>query len=472
LHEGRSFAVYAAQDDKHLWVAAERLPELRAIHDGETTLTPPASRNRPWSRDEALIELIRGRMTILGPTTASALAQSLQVENVDAALHALENEGVILRGAFTGPNEWCDRRLLARIHRYTIVRLRAEIEPVSAATFQRFLFAWQHVTPAARLTGADGLQQLIAQLDGYELAAHAWERMVLPSRLERYEPSLLDTLCLAGEVAWARLSPASSNSVVSATPIALFLRDHAEAWRSLRAESNVVLSDDAQRVLDMLRTRGASFARDLNAAEGSLAELVSAGLITSDGFAGLRALIAPSDRRPNITGRWSLLEQTTTSREEAVELQARTYLRRYGIVFRRLLAREPNAAPWRELSHVYRRLEARGEIRGGRFVHGMSGEQFALPDAIERLREIRREQCDGSLIVISAADPFNLSGIIDADERIRAAANTRIAYRDGVALSIMEGDYLRPLADTGNAPEVAMALAGRRVAATSGFVGR
>ncbi|HEX8616794.1 MAG TPA: DEAD/DEAH box helicase [Thermoanaerobaculia bacterium] len=478
LHEGRSFAVYAAQDDSRLlgvtqvWIAAERLPELRAIHDIETTLTPPASRNRTWSREDALIELIRGRMTILGPTTASALAQALQVESVDGALRALENEGVILRGAFTGPNEWCDRRLLARIHRYTIVRLRAEIEPVSAAAFQRFLFAWQHLAPAARLSGADGLQQLIAQLDGYEIAANAWERAVLPSRIERYEPSLLDMLCLGGEVAWARLSPASSNSVVSATPVALFLRDHADAWRSLRTESQVVLSDGAQRVIETLRTRGASFARDLNAAEGAIAELVSAGLITSDGFAGLRALITPADRRPNIVGRWSLLEQAATSREEAVELQARTYLRRYGIVFRRLLAREPNAAPWRELSHVYRRLEARGEIRGGRFVHGMSGEQFALPEAIERLREIRREQPDGTLLVISAADPLNLSGILDAEERIRAVANTRIAYRDGVAISVIEGDYLRPLADAGSAPEVAMALAGRRVAATSGFVGR
>ncbi|HYO79131.1 MAG TPA: hypothetical protein VE010_21890, partial [Thermoanaerobaculia bacterium] len=500
LHAGRSFAVSAAQDDTvpvssltdtgqrstarprlgqpappavPAWVAAERLPELHAIHDIETAITAPASRNREWTRDEALIELIRGRMTILGPTTADALARSLNVDNVDAALIALENEGVILRGTFSGPNEWCDRRLLARIHRYTIVRLRAEIEPVTAAAFQRFLFVWQHVAPSARLSGVDGLQQIIAQLDGYEVAANAWERTVLPARLDRYEPSLLDTLCLGGEVAWARLSSPSSTSVVSATPIALFLRDHADAWRSLRtAASNMELSENAQRLYETLRTRGASFARDLNAAEGAIGELVSAGLVTSDGFAGLRILIAPNERRPNIAGRWSLLEETSTSREEAVELQARTFLRRYGIVFRRLLDREPNAAPWRELSHIYRRLEARGEIRGGRFVHGMSGEQFALPDAIERLREIRRADTDGTLIVISAADPLNLSGIIDSADRIRAATNTRIAYRDGIAISVMEGDYLRPLSDTGAVPEVAMALAGRRVAAASGWVGR
>jgi ATP-dependent Lhr-like helicase len=461
-----------------VWIAAERLPELQAIHNVTATIAPPASRNRAWTREEALVELIRGRMTILGPTTAHALAQSLQVDNVDAALLALENEGVILRGTFSQSNEWCDRRLLARIHRYTIVRLRAEIEPVSAAAFMRFLFAWQHVTSSAHLSGIEGLQQLVAQLDGYEVAANAWERTVLPSRLDHYDPSLLDMLCLAGEVGWARVSSASSTSVVSATPIALFLRDNADAWRSLRGEgSSIALSDEAQRILETLRTRGALFARDLgnnlvnnNAAIG---ELVSAGLIASDAFAGLRALIAASnDRRPSFSGRWSVLEHAAMSHEEAVELQARTFLRRYGIVFRRLLAREPNAAPWRELSHVYRRLEARGEIRGGRFVHGMSGEQFALPDAIARMREIRREQPDGKLIVISAADPLNLSGILDAAERIRAATNTRIAYRDGVAVSVMEGDYLRPLADSGALPEVAAALAGRRVAATSGFVGR
>ncbi len=457
-----------------IWIAAERLPELQAIHNVTATIAPPASRNRAWTREEALVELIRGRMTILGPTTANALAQSLQVDSVEAALLALENEGIILRGTFSQPNEWCDRRLLARIHRYTIVRLRAEIEPVSAAAFMRFLFAWQHVTPSAHLSGIEGLQQLVAQLDGYEVAANAWERTVLPSRLDHYDPSLLDMLCLAGEVGWARVSSASSTSVVSATPIALFLRDNAEAWRSLRAEgTGIVLSEEAQRILETLRTRGALFARDLGNNEAAIGELVSAGLIASDAFAGLRALIAASnDRRPNFSGRWSVLENATMSHEEAVELQARTFLRRYGIVFRRLLAREPNAAPWRELSHVYRRLEARGEIRGGRFVHGMSGEQFALPDAIERMREIRREQPDGKLIVISAADPLNLSGILDSAERIRAATNTRIAYRDGAAVSVMEGDYLRPLADSGALPEVAAALAGRRVAATSGFVGR
>src|SRR6185436_13950436 len=450
-----------------VWITAERLPELLAVHPLRVALAAPPSRNKPWTREEALVELIRGRMTLLGPTTAAALAASLQIpeRDADAALLALESEGAVLRGSFeTRELEWCDRRLLARIHRYTLNRLRSEIEPVTAADFMRFLFAWQHATPSSRLAGVDGLQEVIAQLDGFEIAASAWERSVLPLRVQRYEPSMLDTLCLGGEVAWARMS-AASTSLVSATPIALF------GGRASRPpggqDGRPPLSDDAERILETLRTKGASFARDLGSSE-ALGELVSAGLITSDGFAGLRALIHSNERRA-LAGRWSLIE---TDAEVDVEAQARTFLRRYGIVFRRLVVREPSAAPWRELARVYRRMEARGEIRGGRFVTGMSGEQFALPDAVEKLREIRRTPPDNVLHVISAADPLNLTGILTTGERVRAVAGNRIAYRDGIAVSVMEGDYLRPLADSGTELTVAAALAGRRVAVGSGWVGR
>jgi ATP-dependent Lhr-like helicase len=472
-----------------VWIAAERLPELLAIHPSiQPAISAPPSRQKDWTREAALVELIRGRMTLLGPTTAAALARSLAIDerDVDAALLALESEGTILRGTFEtrGAQEWCDRRLLARIHRYTIHRLRAEIEPVTAADFMRFLFVWQHVAPFARLRGLEGLQAVLAQLDGFEVAASGWERSVLPARIDAYEPSLLDMLCLAGEVGWARLSPATS-TVVNATPIALFLRANGEAWQSLRDPALVeeTLSEPARAVLETLRTRGALFARELGSDE-VLGELVSAGLIASDGFAGLRALIASTHasahekRRANFAGRWSLLSPASssdgTTSDAALEAQARTLLRRYGVIFRRLLTREPNAAPWRDLARVYRRLEARGEIRGGRFVHGMSGEQFALPEAIERLREIRRSSADSRLIVISAADPLNLIGILNEDERIRAVAGTRIAYRDGIAVSVMEGEYVRPLInlDTDHAMTAAIALAGRRVAASSGFVGR
>jgi ATP-dependent Lhr-like helicase len=427
-----------------LYVTAERLPELLAIHRVETDLVPPPSRLRQWSREEALVELIRGRMTIVGPTTAQELAQTLTVptSDVDAALLTLESEGVVLRGTFTQTSlEWCDRRLLARIHRYTLNRLRAEIEPVTAVDFTRFLFAWQHLS--MKLSGLDGLRAIARQLEGYEIAANAWERYVLPARMDRYEPSMLDTLCLTGEVMWAK-------------GVVIFLREHAPAWLSVAPPIPAALSEAAQRVLDALRAHGASFLEDREA----LDEVVAAGLVTSDGFAGRQS-----------PGRWSLLPSPS---ETDIEIQARALLRRYGVVFRRLLTRESNAAPWRELARVYRRLEARGEIRGGRFVTGMSGEQFALPEAVERLREIRRTAPDGKVLVISAADPLNLIGILTAGDRVRAVAGNRIAYRDGLAVSVMEGDFLRPLTDIdpSKAIEVASALAGRRVPVTSGFVGR
>jgi len=440
-----------------IWIAAERIPELQAIHpEVQFDIAPPLSRVKEWQREDAIVEIIRGRMSLLGPTTAAELAQSvnIDVKDADAALLKLESEGAILRGSFSPREtavEWCDRRLLARIHRYTLNRLRAEIEPVTAADFMRFLFAWQHVTPPSRLTGIDGVHEVIRQLDGFEIAANAWERHVLPLRIDRYDPSLLDALCFTGEVGWARLT----------TGVALFPRAHVSAWLT---ETTPTLSDRAQHVLDLLRTRGASFIRDLGDDTEALDELVAAGLITSDGFIG---------RRPERAGRWSILI-ADTDREEAVETQARALLKRYGVIFRRLLTREPNAAPWRELARVYRRLEARGEIRGGRFVTGMSGEQFALPEAVTQLREIRRTPADGRLTVISACDPLNLIGILTTTDRIRAIAGTRIAYRDGIPVAVMEGDFLRPLDQRNDQPDIeaAAALAGRRVPVAAGFVGR
>jgi ATP-dependent Lhr-like helicase len=460
----------------NVWIAAERLPELLALHTIDTSLhAPPSRAARPWTREQALVELIRGRMSILGPTTAAEIADSLAINigEVETALLTLESEGVILRGSFeeAGRAEWCDRRLLARIHRYTLTRLRAEIEPVTAADFIRFLFAWQHVTPSAKLSGVDGLHAILGQLDGFEVAAAAWERSILPARMDRYEPALLDTLCLGGDVGWARLSSAPS-TVIAATPIALYLRENAAAWQTLRGESETVLGDTARAVLETLRQRGASFSRDIGD-EASLAELVAAGLVTSDGFAGLRALVGASNSN-RLAGRWSVLAGAELTREEAVEAQAHALLRRYGVVFRRMLTREPNAATWRELARVYRRLEARGEIRGGRFVGGMSGEQFALPEAVEKLREVRRGAPDGQVIVISAADPLNLTGIVTAGERVRAVASNRIAWRDGIPLSVMEGDYLRPLVELepAAAMDIAALLAGRRVPVAQGFVGK
>ena len=483
-----------------LIVSVERLPELRAIHADlavHASLQPPLSRlAKSWTRGDATAEVLRGRLTSAGPVTATALAGPLGIPpaETDAALLQLEADGVVLRGRFTPGEtelEWCDRTLLARIHRYTLNRLRAEIEPVSPADFMRFLFRWQHVETSSRLTGLDGLREIVATLDGYELAASAWERSVLPARLDRYEPSMLDMICLSGEAGWARLSPLQPQgspvpALVPATPIALVLRENADAWRALRPSAEEPpLGDDARQVLSMLGARGASFFGDLATASGfdadrlqqAIGALVASGLATSDGFAGLRALIwaargrpVPRNRGSRFAGRWTAIDDSSVemTRDEAVELQAWTLLRRYGVVFRRLLTRETNAAPWRELARVYRRLEARGEIRSGRFVTGMSGEQFALQDAVERLREVRRITPDGSLVIISAADPLNLAGIVTAGERIRATGRNRVIYRDGAPLATIEKGVVRELSpiDARLGADLSRALAARTVNAT------
>ena len=501
----RATRVAVPHVSRTIWVAAERLPEWQAVHPG-TRLNPivaaPLSRAaRSWTPETALVELLRGRLAILGPTTAVSLAETIgvPVHSVDEALLALESEGVVLRGSFTSPRvlEWCDRRLLARIHRYTLNRLRAEIAPVSPAEFMRFLFAWQHVGDGHQLTGADGLRAVIAQLDGLELPARTWERDVLPARLERYESSQLDTVCLTGEVGWARLS-SGPTQVVGATPIALFLRSNATHWFALRDASEerrsgrTALSDAAQRLFAHLQTRGASFAQELRAAcmvseakcREALAELVAEGLIASDGFAGLRAIATSSSERRftlDAAGRWFAMVRLKPditdqdiSRDEAVKRLAWTLLSRYGVVFRRLLTRESNAVTWRELVRVYRMLEARGDIRGGRFVRGMSGEQYALPDAVDRLRELRRSGPDETLVAITAADPLNLTGIVTLGDRIRAAASSRLVYRNGIPVMAMEGDMLRSLADADPTvqAEAAALAAGRRVPVSHGYVGR
>jgi ATP-dependent helicase Lhr and Lhr-like helicase len=513
-----------------LWAAAERLPELAAACPQLSVtggVVPPPTRAREWAREDALVELLRGRLALVGPTRADALAEPLGLtsEDVDPALRRLESEGVILRGQFrhrmphspgrrshsapgtrdsgagtshaaprTPDVEWCDRRLLARIHRYTLTRLRAEIEPVSPADFMRFLFDWQHATGRSRLTGAEGLLHVIGQLDGYELAADAWERAVLPARLDRYESAMLDMLCLTGQVGWARLSSAAGPTrLVRATPVALFVRAHARAWSGMASDADgfaplSVLSVEARALLDALRSRGASFTHELasfcerppDVVRQGLAELVSLGLVASDGFAGLRGLIANRDsvpRESQTAGRWAALVRDESSDATArdMEVRARALLGRYGVICRRLLERESRGHLWRTLVQVYRRLEARGEIRGGRFVAGLSGEQFALPEAVERLREIRRTPPDHALAVISAADPLNLAGIVTAGARVSATASTRLVYRNGVPLAALEGDYIRPLAtfEPAAAADVASALAGRRVPPiVSGFIGR
>jgi ATP-dependent Lhr-like helicase len=477
LDSGR--AAWMATASSALLVAAERLPEMKAVHPAAPVtghaVAPPSRAARGWTRNDAIVELLRGRLAMTGPATAQALARDLGIDGpaAEGALLVLEGEGVVLRGSFTpGATalEWCERRLLARIHRYTLNRLRAEIEPVSAADFMRYLFVWQHAHPSSRLSGIDGLRAVVGQLDGFEAAARSWEQSVLPGRLDRYDPGLLDALCLTGEVGWMRLSrpssgePAPRGRFISTTPVALVALDHAGAWRGPDAASphetgasDPRLSARARQMLEQLRARGALFLRELAAGGGgagsmrALGELVAAGLVTADSFAALRAMLRGERRRPDgraptvAPGRWSLAPAPAMDRDGTVEVQARALLRRYGVVFRRLLGRETGLAPWRDLARVFRRLEARGEIRGGRFVGGMSGEQFAASDAVSRLREVRRTPRDGRVVIIAADDPLNLAGLVTPGERVRAVPSLRVAYQDGVPIAALRGKRIRTL---------------------------
>jgi ATP-dependent Lhr-like helicase len=392
------------------------------------------------------IELLASRLEVLGPMTSEPTED----------LVALEGQGRILRGRFTpgtDRTQWCDRRLLARIHRYTISRLRAEIEPVGAADFMRFLAHWQHVAGEDRVQGTEGLLSVVEQLEGFELAAAAWEHDVLPNRVAHYGGELLDQLCLSGRVAWGRLTP-GSKAPLRTSPIALLLREHGSQWASPAHEAQT-LGSDALAVREALAKRGASFFHELVSAtsllpalvERGLAELAGAGIATADSFAGMRALLARQDKRRRAVetaGRWSLLP-TGTRDHEAI---ARTLLKRYGVVFRSMLARENGLPAWRDLVRVYRRLEARGEIRGGRFVTGFGGEQFATPDAVGRLRAVRKTGKPGERIVISAADPLNLVGILTPEARVPAIYTHRVLLEDGLPIASLEGGEVRRLAAT------------------------
>jgi ATP-dependent Lhr-like helicase len=476
-----------------VWVAAERLNLWQALWPEakrEPDIPVPADQAQAASRDDAVIEILRGRLEGLGPVTQTALASPLGLEpaTIGSALAALEAEGTILRGRFiAGANDeqWCDRRLLARIHHYTIRRLRSEIEPVAARDFLRFLFSWQHVAEDTRLEGPDALPQVLAALEGFEAPAGAWETEILPGRIKGYSAGWLDAHSLAGRLAWARLTPAPSTSrrtrsgsPVRTTPIVLLERREVTKWMSLVGPARgMEPSPRAEAVLDCLKREGALFFDELADAarllrpqlEEALGELVALGLVTSDSFGGLRALLVPSDKRKPIAGakrrgkvvafgmegagRWSLIRRPLQdsidgqAKAAAVEHAARTLLRRYGVVFWKLLAREGAwLPPWRDLLRVYRRLEARGEIRGGRFVAGFSGEQYALPEAVGLLREMRRRPASGEWTSLSAADPLNLVGVLTPEPRLAALTGNRLLYRDGLPVAALSGGTVQFLA--------------------------
>ena len=507
LTSARRAALLEGPGGARIWIAAERLPQIQAALDTvrlEPAVEPPArDRERSWEPEEAVTELVRSRLEGLGPVTVRSLAAPLGIphERVDAALHRLEGEGFAMRGRFT-PNgedlEWCDRRLLARIHRYTLDRLRKEIEPVTAADFMRFLFIWQRADPEHRVRGVAGLAEVLGKLQGFEIPAGAWERQVLPARVEGYSPTLLDQLCLSGDVVWGRLYPPVNGAgrragPTSSSPVAMLLREEAPEWMSIASEAapGPRLTGLAREVLSHLERHGASFVQELmqgtrrlpSEINGALGQLVAAGLITGDSFGNLRALIAPQRRRerprPRTTwvtpiqalsprgtaGRWSLLRRNGGGAMDSgatAEMIARQLLRRYGVVFSKALLREAGLPPWRDLLRVYRRLEARGEIRGGRFVAGFSGEQYALPEAVEGLRATRRKEPAGLVLSVGGADPLNLAGITAPGERVPAVPTNRIAYQDGVPIAAKVAGavrYIQQVPDE-RRPEVISALRG------------
>ncbi|MFK2899607.1 DEAD/DEAH box helicase [Dyella jejuensis] len=484
--------VSQANKGRGVWICAEKLPLWQTVH-ADATMQPAISAPaefaaQAWTREDALLELVRGRLTGMGPITVNTLATSLGVDrsDIDLALLRLQSEGYVMQGRFTPDavdTEWCERHLLARIHRYTIGRLRREIEPVSRRDLMRFLLDWQHATPNTRLSGPDSVAAVLTQLEGYEAAAGAWESELLGARITDYSSRWLDEMCRAGRIGWNRLRcGGGSNGPVRATPIVLLPRRQTGIWTTVadrNQEQQTLLSSRAQAVIDALQAHGALFFDELiedahllrTELEDALGELVSAGRVTADSFAGLRALLTPAAKRESPrhrrvrrhalseiedAGRWSLVRkpvpsallraERTNSQEnpghktedanEPIEHIARVLLRRYGVVFWKLLEREAPWLPsWRELLRVYHRLEARGEIRGGRFVEGLVGEQFALPEAIGQLRGVRQQPLQQQCICLSGSDPLNLVGTVLAGDRLPALAGTRVLYEDGMPVA-------------------------------------
>jgi ATP-dependent Lhr-like helicase len=501
-------------DGPSLWVSTERLPLVLAALPAATpqpTVAQVAANGEQHSQADAWIALVRGRLECLGPQTATQIARDMGLElaAVHSALESLEGEGFALRGQFeecsrelgvgsraeSGPPlpptansllpspQWCERRLLARIHRLTLDGLRRQIQPVGVEDFIRFLIDHQHVSPGTWLSGRRAVVDVVEQLQGFEIPAGAWEQEILPARIKDYDPSWLDELSLSGQVAWGRLEPPRRNDdgparamLTRVVPIAMAFREDMSWLVSMeQADKSVRLRAGAQAVFDALTSRGALFASDLQEAtrllpaqlEESLRELAALGLVTADGFAAIRSIVARGQHRvggmrrlarwgrlttraSSSGGRWSLFARPAEAAtpDERAERWAALLLRRYGVVFRDLLTRESAAPAWRELARVYRRLEARGELRGGRFVAGVAGEQFASDNAVERLRRVRDEgastgKADGNgqsqYVVLAAADPVNLFGVVVPGPRVPAVRGNRLLLDRGRLVASIQG---------------------------------
>ncbi|MCI0527542.1 MAG: DEAD/DEAH box helicase, partial [Nitrospira sp.] len=467
------------------WVATEQWPMVKTARlDLKVKPEPviPEGVRQDWTASEAWVALVRGRLEVVGPTNVVRLSKDLGLESshVEAALSGLEGQGIVLQGRFT-PNavqtEWCSRHLLARIHRMTLDHLRRQIQPVTVETYFQFLFRWQHVEPGNPLHGQEGVASVVDQLQGFEIPAIAWEQTILPMRIDKYDPKWLDELCLNGEVTWGRISTLNINEDNSASrirmanrvlPISMMFREDL-FWlqKPQQPGLDLFLSHPAKTTLDVLKKQGASFFSDLLTAtkllptqlEEALWELVAAGLVTGDGFAAMRSLanllrkqVEAKIRRLRQrgravhavrrgAGRWTIfpVSYAQMPREEIVEAWARQLLLRYGVLFRDLMAREDCAPAWYELRPILRRMEARGEVHGGRFVSGVSGEQYALPEAVESLRHIRENKPQPQVVYLSAVDPLNLIGILTPGPRIPAQVSNIVAFYGGTFVGSSKG---------------------------------
>ncbi len=491
-----------------LWMAAERWPAIHVavtLADQEPPTTLPESLRTEVTKDDARMLLVRGRLEVVGPTTASRIATDIGMASADVqiALEQLELAGFLLRGRFTNESdevEWCERRSLARIHRLTLDGLRRQVAPIDAAGFMRFLLAHHEISGDTRPTGVGGLQRIVAMLEGFETSACAWEHDLLSARM-KYEDDRLDRLFASGEVVWGRIEPPPRTEdrrgqiLTRVSPISLVRRSDL-AWL-LPAERKTFVGSarwDAQAVYEALASHGALFFNDLlsvtsllpSQLEEALRELAALGLVTSDGFTAVRAVcsktkhtIGRRSRRRGAAhrvgvyskgGRWSKFPPFVQSVEagERAEKWAWLLLRRYGVMFRDLLARESLAPTWGELARVYRRLEMRGEVRGGRFVSGVAGEQFAVPEAVDQLRKLRDEPEKESWAVISAVDPLNLVGVVTHDVRVPALRSNRIVFRNGQPIAAREARRIRWMADM----EDAVRWRAERLLSAPGMLGR
>lgn len=454
------------------WAASERFLELKPLFD--------AKKNDDFAT--ALKLLVRSRLDCSGPVSTEMMAQKLGFDNQDVenAFMQLEQEGICLRGSFSPTiegNQWCDRRILARIHRYTLKRLRAETKPVSASGYMRFLLDWHYLTRETKLSGADALATVVDQLAGFETAAAAWEAEILPKRMRDYQTNYLDQLHSSGQSVWLRLSAKASSAKgtgpLKSTPISLIPRHELNDWLRILSltDSPASCSGAAEKVLAVLREAGASFYSDLlsksgllpSQCEAAVGELVAAGVITSDSFLGLRLLLKPASKRNKTrgrrrlamnsieqAGRWDLVPRVSGLDSSILDVDAEelmtivtSLLRRYGVVFKRVLERESALPPWRYILWALRRMEARGEVRGGRFVQGFSGEQFALPEAIDPLRKAAKREQTAEVVSLSACDPLNLAGIILPSLRIPSLLANQLAFLDGELAGVRLGEDVK-----------------------------